>query len=91
MIGESAEARTGRDKTTLMIRLSNQAGSLAKTIAPFEVDLESNMTWIESFPIPGPVEKGADTNPSYVFFIDVEGHLSDSPIQQAPRGSSSSW
>jgi chorismate mutase/prephenate dehydratase len=82
VIGESAEARTGRDKTTLMIRLANQTGSLAKTIAPFE-KFGVNMTWIESFPIPGPVEKGADTNPSYVFFIDVEGHLSDSPIQQA--------
>jgi len=82
VIGENAEARTGRDKTTLMIRLSNQAGSLAKTISPFE-KFGVNMTWIESFPIPGPVEKGVDTNPSYVFFIDVEGHVSDSPIQQS--------
>ena len=39
------------DKTTLMIRLPNQAGSLAKTIAPFE-KFGVNMTWIESFPIP---------------------------------------
>ena len=34
VIAERAGERTGRDKTTLMIRLSNQSGSLARTIAP---------------------------------------------------------
>jgi chorismate mutase/prephenate dehydratase len=82
VIGERAEARTGRDKTTLMLRMSNQAGSLARTIAPFE-KFGVNMTWIESFPIPGPVVKGNDSNPSYLFFIDVEGHASDTAVQQA--------
>ena len=52
VIGERAENRTGRDKTTLMIRLSNQAGSLAKMINPFE-KCGVNLTWIESFPVPG--------------------------------------
>ena len=32
-----------------MLRLPNQAGSLAKAIAPFEKN-GVNMTWIESFP-----------------------------------------
>jgi len=82
VIAERSEQRTGRDKTTLMIRLSNQAGSLARTIAPFE-KFGVNMTWIESFPIPGPPAKGADTNPSYLFFVDIEGHASDSSVQQA--------
>ena len=82
VIGERAEERTGRDKTTLMIRLPNQAGSLARTISPFE-KFGVNMTWIESFPIPGPVVKGDDTNPSYLFFIDVEGHQTDPPVHQA--------
>ncbi|MFI5454180.1 MAG: prephenate dehydratase [Isosphaerales bacterium] len=82
VIAEKAEQRTGRDKTTLMIRLSNQAGSLARTIAPFE-KFSVNMTWIESFPIPGPLVKGADTNPAYLFFVDIEGHASDPPVQQA--------
>ena len=76
VIGDRAEERTGRDKTALMIRLPNQAGSLARTISPFE-KFGVNMTWIESFPIPGPVVKGDDTNPSYLFFIDVEGHQTD--------------
>ena len=44
-----SEQRTGNDKTTLMLRLPNQAGSLAKAIAPFEKN-GVNMTWIESFP-----------------------------------------
>ena len=51
VIAEHSEDRTGRDKTTLMLRLPNQAGSLAKAIAPFE-KFGVNMTWIESFPMP---------------------------------------
>jgi chorismate mutase/prephenate dehydratase len=82
VIADRSEQRTGRDKTTLMIRLPNQAGSLVRSIAPFE-KFGVNMTWIESFPIPGPPVKGADTNPSYLFFVDIEGHASDSPVQQA--------
>jgi chorismate mutase / prephenate dehydratase len=82
VIGDRAEERTGRDKTALMIRLPNQAGSLARTIAPFE-KFGVNMTWIESFPIPGPIVKGDDKNPSYLFFIDVEGHQTDLPVRQA--------
>jgi chorismate mutase / prephenate dehydratase len=79
VIGEQAEKRTGRDKTTLMMRLSNQAGSLARSIAPFE-KFDVSMTWIESFPIPN---GSGDTNPSYLFFVDVEGHMSDDRVQKA--------
>jgi chorismate mutase/prephenate dehydratase len=73
-----AEVRTGRDKTTLMIRLANRAGSLARMIAPFE-RFGVNMTWIESFPLPN---DGGDSNPAYLFFIDAEGHVDDPPLQQ---------
>ena len=82
VIGDRAEERTGRDKTAIMVRLANQAGSLCRTISPFE-KLGVNMTWIESFPIPGPIVKGDDTNQSYLFFIDVEGHQSDPVVAQA--------
>jgi chorismate mutase/prephenate dehydratase len=82
VIAERAEERTGRDKTTFMIRLSNQAGSLARTISPFE-KFGVNMTWIESFPIAGPRDGDQDSNPSYLFFLDVEGHVTDEPIQKA--------
>ena len=79
VIAEKPGERTGRDKTTLMIRLPNQAGSLARTIAPFE-KLGVNMTWIESFPVPG---GNRDRDPSYLFFLDIEGHVDDPPVQKA--------
>ena len=79
VIAERAAERTGRDKTTLMIRLANQPGSLPRAIAPFE-KFAVNMTWIESFPIPN---GGGDRDPSYLFFIDVEGHVDDAPLQKA--------
>ena len=49
VIAEQAEARTGKDKTTLLLRLANQAGALAKVLASFE-KAELNLTMIESFP-----------------------------------------
>ena len=79
VIGERSEERTGRDKTTLMLRLPNQAGSLAKAIAPFEKS-DVNMSWIESFPIS---EGPADRNPNYLFFLDIEGHASDDAVQRS--------
>ncbi len=79
VIAEKSEERTGRDKTTLMIRLANEVGSLAEAISVFK-KLGVNMTWIESFPIPN---GGADRDPSYLFFIDVEGHVSDESVQKA--------
>ncbi len=79
VIGEQSEQRTGRDKTTLMIRLTNESGSLVKAIAPFE-KADVNMTWIESFPAPeGPLDK----NPTYLFFLDVDGHVDDEPIKKS--------
>jgi len=79
VIAEKSEERTGRDKTALMIRLANEVGSLAEAISAFK-RLGVNMTWIESFPIPN---GGGDRDPSYLFFIDVEGHVSDEPVQKA--------
>jgi chorismate mutase / prephenate dehydratase len=79
VIAETAEQRTGRDKTTLMLRLPNQVGSLAKAIAPFEKN-GVNMTWIESFPT---VEGTSDRDPTYLFFVDIEGHIEDEPVRRA--------
>ena len=78
VIGERAENRTGRDKTTLMIRLPNQAGSLAKmitrsrnsaSISPDRVVPDSRQRR----------RKNRRDQPSYLFFVDVEGHQSDKP------------
>lgn len=79
VIAEVAEQPTGKDKTTLMLRLPNQIGSLVKTIAPFE-KFGVNLTWIESFPLPN---APGESNPSYLFFMDIEGHVNDPQVQKA--------
>ncbi|MFO0888342.1 MAG: prephenate dehydratase [Isosphaeraceae bacterium] len=79
VIAEVAEERTGRDKTTLMLRLPNQAGSLLRAISSFE-KFGVNMTWIESFPT---ASQPGDSNPSYLFFLDIEGHQADPDVQKA--------
>ena len=78
VIAERGENPTGRDKTTMILRLSNQAGTLAKAIAPFEKN-GVNMTWIESFPSS---ESASVLNPSYLFFADIDGHVEDEPVKR---------
>jgi chorismate mutase/prephenate dehydratase len=63
----------------MIIRLSNEAGSLSKAIAPFEKN-GVNMTWIESFPT---ADVPVDRNPTYLFFVDVEGHMDDENVKRA--------
>src|SRR5208282_4034697 len=53
--------------------------SLVKTISPFE-KFGVNLTWIESFPIPN---TQGENDPSYLFFMDIDGHESDPPVQKA--------
>lgn len=79
VIAEQSEGRTGRDKTTLMLRLPNQAGSLSRAIEPF-VKNGVNMTWIESFPTS---ESSPKSDPNYLFFMDIEGHIKDDVIQRS--------
>jgi chorismate mutase/prephenate dehydratase len=78
VISERGEQPTGRDKTTMILRLSNQAGTLAKAIAPFEKN-GVNMTWIESFPT---TESTNSLNPSYLFFADIDGHVEDEAVKR---------
>jgi chorismate mutase/prephenate dehydratase len=78
VISERGENPTGRDKTTMILRLSNQAGTLAKAIAPFEKN-GVNMTWIESFPT---AESTNVLNPSYLFFADIDGHVEDEAVKK---------
>lgn len=79
VIAEQAEERTGHDKTTLMLRLPNRAGSLAKALDAFEKH-NVNMTWIESFPTS---EGPPDRDPTYLFFVDIEGHANERNVAQA--------
>ena len=79
VIAEASEAPTGLDKTTLLLRVSNQAGALSKVLAPFE-KAGQNLTMIESFPAEGGNQPGRD--PSYLFFLDVEGHAEDPGLKK---------
>lgn len=80
VIAEQAESHsTGRDKTTLMLRLPNNAGALAKAIEPLAKH-GVNMTWIESFPA---TDNLPDRDPTYLFFVDIEGHTEDDEVRKA--------
>ncbi len=79
VIAERGELPTGKDKTTLILRLTNSAGSLPRAIAPFG-DNGVNMTWIESFPTS---DSPNELNPSYLFFADIDGNAEDEPIKTA--------
>lgn len=72
-IGKQAVARTGRDKTSLMLSAHNQPGALYHLLEPLARHGIS-MTRIESRP--SRVSKW-----NYVFFVDIEGHTSDETIQ----------
>jgi chorismate mutase/prephenate dehydratase len=65
-IGKDSADRTGNDKTSLMFEIAHKPGALADTMAIFKRH-KLNMTWIESFPIPG-------SRGRYLFFIEFVGH-----------------
>ena len=79
VIGESTEPPTGRDKTTLLLRLRNETGTLVDAIAPFKKGVV-NMRWIESFPAP---DSTGDEDPVYLFFLDIDGHIEDPAVKTA--------
>ena len=75
VIGHADAGRTGRDKTSLMFETEHKPGGLADALAiPKKQKL--NLTWIESFPLPGE-ERG------YVFFVEMEGHRDDLRVRRA--------
>jgi chorismate mutase / prephenate dehydratase len=67
--------RTGRDKTALMFEIAHEPGALADSMTIFKRN-QLNMTWIESFPIPGQMG-------SYLFFIEFVGHHSEARAKKA--------
>lgn len=66
VIGNRSPAPTGNDKTSIMFQVPHQSGALAKAMQTFSKG-KLNLTWIESFPIPG-------NSNEYLFFIEFEGH-----------------
>lgn len=68
---------SGHDKTSLLLSVRDEVGILYRTLKPFS-DNAISLLRIESRPLKGrPWE--------YLFFIDVEGHVSDEPLARALR------
>lgn len=72
VLGSEPTGRTGNDKTALLFQVEHRPGALAEAMTLFKRD-GLNLTWIESFPIPG-------ANSEYLFFIEFEGHETDPPV-----------
>lgn len=68
---------SGRDKTTLIINVRNEAGTLFRALEPFH-RFGVSLTKLESRP-------SRETAWSYFFFVDLEGHVEDAPVHAALR------
>lgn len=75
VIGDSIGEATGHDRTAVLLQISHKPGALSDALTVFK-RCRVNLTWIESFPLRAP-ESG------YLFFLDFEGHVSDSKIRKA--------
>lgn len=75
IIGGQPPKRTGKDKTALMLEIPHKPGALADAMLIFKRG-RLNMTWIESFPMPG-------SKNEYLFFVEIEGHQDDSRLKKA--------
>ena len=78
VVGRKLLSASGADKTTLLVSTSDTAGGagVLHTLLKPLADHNVNMTFIESRP-------SQRQNWDYVFFIDVEGHASESPLSDA--------
>ncbi len=75
VIGEETGLRTGNDKTSIVFEIDHRPGALADAMGIFKKQ-RLNMTWIESFPLPG--QRGR-----YVFFVEFQGHASELRARRA--------
>ena len=77
VIGRKLFAGSGADKTTLLVSTSgtDDAGALFRLLQPL-AQHKVNMTRIESRP-------SRKRKWDYVFFLDIEGHISESPVAAA--------
>lgn len=77
VIGHSTGIKSGSDKCSLMFEVPHQPGALADAMMIFK-KAKLNLTWIESFPIARP-------QGGYLFFVELEGHESDTRVKKAVR------
>lgn len=72
VLGRGESKRTGRDKTSLLLGLKDEAGALYKILKPLAGG-GINLTKIESRPLKSRAWE-------YIFFVDLDGHVSDRRI-----------
>jgi chorismate mutase / prephenate dehydratase len=75
ILGNEDVPPTGSDKTSLLFQVPHQPGALADVMVLFR-DNGLNLTWIESFPVPGKANE-------YFFFVELEGHRLKPELQRA--------
>lgn len=75
VIGRQEVGPSGVDKTALLVATKNKPGALQTLLTPL-AESGISMTRIES----RPSRKGIW---EYVFFIDIEGHIGDTPVAEA--------
>ncbi len=75
VIGLESGKKTGKDKTAIVFEIDHQPGALADAMGIFKRQ-KLNMTWIESFPLPG--QRG-----SYLFFVEFQSHASELRARKA--------
>jgi len=75
IIGRKNVARTGNDKSSVLVSLKDKVGALYSMLLPFK-KYKINLTSIES----RPSRKKAW---EYFFFIDMSGHVEDANVKKA--------
>ena len=73
VISRAPQARSGRDKTSLMFSVKDEAGVLFRVLRPL-ADRGVNLSRIESRP-------SRRRAWEYVFFVDLDGHRDDPEVQ----------
>ena len=73
VLSQTDAAPSGRDKTSLVLSTKNKPGTLIELLTPFARNGIS-LTKLESRPVRNGLWE-------YVFFVDIEGHRSDTVVQ----------
>jgi chorismate mutase/prephenate dehydratase len=75
VLGRQCSPPTRRDRTSLMLSIADEVGSLYKALGPFR-KYRLNMTRIESRPSKRKAWE-------YFFFVDCDGHMTDGKVANA--------
>jgi chorismate mutase/prephenate dehydratase len=75
VIGGESPGRSGDDRTAMLFQVEHRPGALAEAMNIFKRN-RVNLTWLESFPIPG-------SERAYLFFVEMEGHETDARLRRA--------